>query len=74
MSYTLGVDLGTTISAAAVERDGRVRPCALGDAGFTAPSIGLPRDDGRTLIGEPAALHGGTAPVRRLRGGDHVAG
>ncbi|HLM63144.1 MAG TPA: Hsp70 family protein [Acidimicrobiales bacterium] len=72
MSYSLGVDLGTSVSAAAVEKDGRVRPCALADAGFTVPSIVLPRDDGRMLIGEPAALHGGTPAVRLVRLADHA--
>jgi molecular chaperone DnaK len=70
MTYTLGVDLGTTTSAAAVLRDRRLEPCPLGESSLTVPSIVLPRDDGRTLIGEAAALHGGVAPVRLARAGD----
>jgi hypothetical protein len=64
MPYTLGVDLGASTSAAAIERDGELAPCTLGETTLSVTSIVLPRDDGRTLIGEAAALHGGIAAVR----------
>lgn len=69
MTYTLAVDLGTTATAAAVLEDGGLEPCRLGETSWTVPSIVLPRDDGRMLIGEAAALHGGVAPVRLARTG-----
>ncbi|HEY8526179.1 MAG TPA: Hsp70 family protein, partial [Acidimicrobiales bacterium] len=72
MSYTLGVDLGTSATTAAVLRDGRIEPCPLAESSPAVPSIVLPRDDGRTLIGEPAAMHGGVAAVRLARSGDQA--
>jgi len=51
MSYRLGVDLGTTFTAAAVARDGRVEMATLGDHTDAVPSVVLIRADGTVLTG-----------------------
>jgi hypothetical protein len=55
MTYSLGVDLGTTTSAAALRRGSRLEVCALGDLTATMPSVALERTDGSLLVGEAAA-------------------
>jgi hypothetical protein len=55
MTYSLGVDLGTTTSAAALRRGSRLEVCTLGDLSATMPSVALERADGSLLVGEPAA-------------------
>ncbi len=58
--YTLGIDLGTTFTAAAVCRDGHADICPLGSRTAAIPSVVLLREDGSALVGEPAnrrALH-----------------
>lgn len=55
MTYSLGVDLGTTTSAAALRRGSRLEACALGDPTATMPSVALERADGSLLVGEAAA-------------------
>ncbi|MGH9289212.1 MAG: Hsp70 family protein [Acidimicrobiales bacterium] len=55
MTYSLGVDLGTTTSAAALRRGTRLEVCALGDLTATMPSVALERSDGSLLVGEAAA-------------------
>lgn len=59
MKYVLGVDLGTTFSAAAVGVDGRVEIFQLGIRQAAIPSVVAARDDGTLLVGEPADRHGG---------------
>jgi molecular chaperone DnaK len=54
MAYYLGVDIGTTYSAAAVWRDGRVEIASLGNRAPVIPSVVFLRDDGGMLIGAPA--------------------
>lgn len=54
MSYGLGVDLGTTFTAAAVARDGRVEMATLGDHTDAVPSVVLIRADGTVLTGGAA--------------------
>ena len=54
MSYQLGVDLGTTYTAAAVARDGRVETVSLGMADFAVPSVIWVRADGSALVGDVA--------------------
>ncbi|MEA3511075.1 MAG: Hsp70 family protein [Actinomycetota bacterium] len=54
MSYQLGVDLGTTYSAAAVAESGRVEIFQLGTSMASIPSVVLLRDDGTVLTGEAA--------------------
>lgn len=64
MSYSLGVDLGTTYSAAAVCRDGRVEVCSLGVTSATLPSVVLLRADETVLVGEAAERRGVVEPGR----------
>jgi Hsp70 protein len=54
MTYSLGVDLGTTTTAAAVWRNGHLEACTLGDLAPTMPSVALERRDGSVMVGEPA--------------------
>ena len=54
MPYQLGVDLGTTYTAAAIATDGSVEIVQLGSSIASIPSVVLLRDDGTVLIGEAA--------------------
>ncbi|HEY6797166.1 MAG TPA: Hsp70 family protein [Kineosporiaceae bacterium] len=65
--YALGVDLGTTFTAAAVWRDGRAEICALGTRAAVIPSVVLPRTDGSFLTGEAAARRAAIEPDRVAR-------
>ena len=55
MKYLLGVDLGTTYTAAASVADG-VAPTmiGLGNRALQVPSVLYLQDDGTFLVGEPA--------------------
>lgn len=75
--YGLGVDLGTTWTAAAIWRQGVAECVPLGDRAQAVPSMVLVEDDGSFLIGEAAALRAATAPGRvasefKRRFGDDV--
>ena len=70
--YTLGVDLGTTFTAAAVRRPGPTRPMApevvqLGTRTAAVPSVALVREDGVVLVGEAAQRRALTEPDRVAR-------
>jgi putative cell wall-binding protein/actin-like ATPase involved in cell morphogenesis len=67
MGYVLGVDLGTTYTAAAVGRDGRVELAGLGDRGPTIPSILVLREDGTLLAGDAASRRALEDPARTAR-------
>jgi molecular chaperone DnaK (HSP70) len=67
MGYVLGVDLGTTFTAAAVERDGRVEMVTLGTEGASIPSMVFLDVDGSTLIGEAARRRALREPGRTAR-------
>lgn len=54
MSFFLGVDLGTTYTAAAVERDGTVEALTLGNRTTSVPSVVYLREDGEILVGDAA--------------------
>ncbi len=54
MSYQLGIDLGTTYSAAAVAESGSAEIFQLGTSMASIPSVVLLRDDGTVLTGEAA--------------------
>jgi molecular chaperone DnaK len=58
MSYNLGVDLGTTYTAAAVRRGDDVRMLDLGTRGVSVPSVVFLKDDETTLVGEAAQRRG----------------
>ncbi|MEV6596419.1 PQQ-binding-like beta-propeller repeat protein [Actinoplanes sp. NPDC051346] len=65
--YGLGVDLGTTHTAAAVSVDGRVEMIRLGSRRLEIPSLVFLRDDGEVLIGEAAERRGSAEPARLAR-------
>ena len=67
-SYTLGIDIGTAYTAAAVWRDGRAATVALGDRTDTIPSAVLLRSDGSLLVGDAAVRRGVLEPERLGRG------
>ena len=60
--YALGIDLGTTYTAAAVWRDGRAQIVSLGGRGAAIPSVVLLREDETFLTGEAANRRGLTEP------------
>src|SRR5690554_1096629 len=65
--YALGVDLGTTYTAAATWRDGRVEIASLGSRGAAIPSVVLLRADETFLTGETANRRALTEPDRVAR-------
>ena len=70
MGYHLGVDLGTTYTAAAVERDGRVQVVTLGNRTVSIPSVVFVTADGTFLVGEAADAarrHGARAVRPRVQ-------
>jgi molecular chaperone DnaK len=67
MAYFLGVDIGTTYTAAAVWRDGRYEIAGLGNRAATIPSVVLLRDDESVLTGEAAVRRAATEPSRVAR-------
>jgi YVTN family beta-propeller protein len=67
MAYDLGVDLGTTFTAAAVCADGRGRIVDLTDRGAEMPSVVLIRADGAVLTGSAAERRAATEPRRVAR-------
>jgi molecular chaperone DnaK len=67
VEYGLGVDLGTTYTAAAVRVDGRVEVVQLGGRRQEIPSLVFVRADGEILIGEAAERRGATEPGRLAR-------
>jgi molecular chaperone DnaK len=65
--YLLGVDLGTTFTAAAVHRDGRAEIVSLANRTSTIPSVVFIRDDGAVLVGDAANRRALTEPGRVSR-------
>ena len=57
-TYGLGVDLGTTYTAAAAWRDGRAEAVPLGQRAHTVPSVLFLREDGVLQVGEAAVRAG----------------
>ncbi|MEO5833990.1 MAG: Hsp70 family protein, partial [Nakamurella sp.] len=79
MGYVLGVDLGTTFTAAATydRADGQARMLGLGNRALQVPSVLYRQPDGQFLVGEAAVRRGLTDPVNvarefKRRIGDHV--
>lgn len=64
MTYTLGVDLGTTYTAAAVWRSEVVEMVPLGTHSNVIPSVVHLRDDGTLLTGEAAVRRSLSVPGR----------
>ena len=67
MSYQLGIDLGTTFSAAAVHRDGRTQIIELGSRSASIPSVVFLREDETMLVGEAAQRRAAGEPRRVAR-------
>ena len=68
MAYMLGVDLGTTFSAAAtIDEDGVPTMVGLGNRALQIPSVVFVRDDGSMLVGEQAEREATTDPTRVVR-------
>ena len=65
--YALGVDLGTTYSAAAVARGDTVEVCTLGTTAPQIPSVVVLREDGEILTGEAAERRAVGEPARTGR-------
>ncbi|MHA6793567.1 Hsp70 family protein [Pseudonocardia bannensis] len=65
MTYALGVDLGTTRTAAAVYEDGQAAVVTFGMDAPTLPSAVFADGDGSVLVGDQA-LRGGAADPTRL--------
>jgi actin-like ATPase involved in cell morphogenesis len=65
--YALGIDLGTTYSAAAIAEGGRVEAVTLGTAAAAIPSVVVLRADGEVLVGEAAERRAITEPTRTAR-------
>ncbi|WP_084556059.1 Hsp70 family protein [Couchioplanes caeruleus] len=65
--YALGIDLGTTFTAAAIWRDGRAETVSLGDRSAAIPSVVLLRQDETFLTGDAAHRRGLSEPQRVAR-------
>src|SRR5690606_20874307 len=65
--YALGIDLGTTFTAAATWRNGHAETASLGDRAAAIPSVVLLREDETFLTGEGASRRGMTEPHRVAR-------
>lgn len=67
MGYILGVDLGTTFSAAAIARGDRVDVVSLGTRAPAIPSVVLLREHGEVLVGDAAERRALSEPSRTAR-------
>jgi len=67
MGYRLGVDLGTTFTAAAVGNGGPPTMLGLGNRALQIPSVLYLQEDGQFLVGEAAERRGLTDPSRVVR-------
>ena len=67
MSYRLGVDLGTTFTAAAVANGREPTMLGLGNRALQIPSVLFLGDDGSLLVGEAAERRGLAQPDRLVR-------
>ena len=65
--YALGIDLGTTYTAAATWRNGHAEAASLGSRAASIPSVVLLREDETFLTGEGANRRGLTEPHRVAR-------
>jgi len=67
MGYQLGVDIGTSYSAAAVNRGGAVEVVTLTPSNPVMPSVVLLKQNGEVLVGETAVRRGIDEPTRVAR-------
>lgn len=66
-TYTIGIDLGTTFTSAAVHRDGHSVIVELGTRSAAVPSVVLLREDESVVAGETAERRATTEPHRVAR-------
>ena len=67
MEYGLGIDIGTTFSAAAISTEGSVEVFQLGARTATIPSVVVVREHGEVLVGEGAERRALSEPARSAR-------
>ena len=65
--YALGIDLGTTYSAAAIGRGAAAQPMTLGTETAQMPTVVLLRADGEVLVGDAAERRASAEPTRAAR-------
>src|SRR6476469_7951270 len=66
MSYGLGIDIGTTFSAGAIHRDGRVDIVPLESQRFTVPTV-VAADGDRLVFGSAAVARSVATPDAAVR-------
>ncbi len=74
MGYGLGVDLGTTFTAAALHDGERSEMLTLGASTQAVPSLVFVREDGDVLVGEAAERRALTEPDRLSRAAKRLLG
>ena len=67
MTYCLGIDLGTTYTAAAIARGGRAEVATLGYRMTSIPTVVVLTEDGTFLVGDPAERRATSSPERLAR-------
>ncbi|HEV7760889.1 MAG TPA: Hsp70 family protein, partial [Acidimicrobiales bacterium] len=67
MTYTLGIDLGTTYSAAAVTSAGAAEIFSLSQRATVVPSVVFVAESGEVLVGDAALRRGASDPERLCR-------
>jgi len=67
VGYAVGVDVGTTFTAAATARNGQVEIVGLGNHSATIPTVVFLREDGELLVGDVAARRAHAEPGRAAR-------
>src|SRR3954468_18150044 len=67
MGYRLGIDVGTTFTAAAVLVDGHAQMLGLGNRALQVPTVLFFKPDGEVLVGEAAEARGVLEPGRLAR-------
>jgi hypothetical protein len=67
VDYGLGIDVGTTFTAAAVRQRGRVEVVRLGRSRPEIPSLVFAAADGTVVVGDAAERRGATEPGRLAR-------
>ncbi len=66
-AYALGVDLGTTFSAASIARGATAQPLQLGTDAAQIPSVVVVREDGEVVVGDAAERRANIEPTRVAR-------
>jgi molecular chaperone DnaK (HSP70) len=67
VTYFLGVDLGTSYTAAAISRDGMLELVSLGTRSLDIPSVTFLDPGGSVVVGESAERRGASDPTRLAR-------